>query len=66
MNGMEFMQRLDIFKNRKTYGKQEIQEPENFKTVLLDWRAGKITAVKAMELTGLKKNTFYKMAKREG
>lgn len=51
-------------KTGRHIGKQEIPEPKNFKTVLLDWRAGKITAIKAMELTGLKKNTFYKMTKK--
>ena len=51
-------------KTGRHIGKQAIPEPKNFRAVLLDWHEGKITAVKAMELTGLKKNTFYRMAKR--
>lgn len=51
-------------KTGRHIGKQEIAEPENFRSVLSDWRAGKITAVKAMELTGLRKTTFYKLVKQ--
>ena len=29
------------------------------------WQSGEITAVKAMELTGLKKTTFYKLLKQQ-
>ncbi|WP_277668779.1 recombinase family protein [Caproiciproducens galactitolivorans] len=37
--------------------------PNNFEEVYHRWVNGKITAVKAMELTGLKKNTFYNRVK---
>ena len=33
---------------------------DNFKAVYKSWKAGEITATKAMELTGLKRNTFYR------
>ena len=39
--------------------KQSI-DTARFKAVCARWRAGEITAVKAMELTGLKANTFYR------
>ena len=37
-----------------------------FKAVCARWRAGEITAVKAMELIGLKPNTFYRRVKEFG
>lgn len=37
--------------------------PNNFEDVYNRWVNGDITAVKAMELTGLKKNTFYNRVK---
>ena len=45
------------------YGRPRIQLPENFNEVVARWKAGEITAVKAMELTGLKKTTFYNVIK---
>ena len=45
------------------YGRPRIQLPENFDEVVERWKAGEITAVKAMEITGLKKTTFYKRIK---
>lgn len=38
-------------------------DTERFKAVCKQWRAGEITAVKAMELTQLKANTFYRRVK---
>jgi DNA invertase Pin-like site-specific DNA recombinase len=37
-----------------------------FRAVCARWRAGEITAVKAMELTQLKANTFYRRVKEYG
>ncbi|GMG98149.1 recombinase family protein [Tepidimicrobium xylanilyticum] len=37
--------------------------PKNFEEVYHRWANGEITAVKAMELTGLKRNTFYNRVK---
>ena len=45
------------------YGRPRVKLPENFDEVVARWKAGEITAVKAMELTGLKKTTFYKVVK---
>lgn len=51
-------------KTNRAIGRPEIQFPSNWEEVYSDWKAGKITAVKAMELTNLKKNSFYKLAKK--
>ena len=45
------------------FGRPTAQKPTNWDEVITQWRAGEITAVKAMELTGLTKTTFYKLAK---
>lgn len=42
-------------------GRPKAQKPENWESVIADMRAGKITATKAMELTGTKRTTFYKL-----
>lgn len=42
-------------------GRPKAQKPENWDSVIAEWKAGKITAVKAMELTGTKRSTFYKL-----
>lgn len=48
----------------KYKGRPEIDYPENWKEVYDKWKVRKITAVKAMELTELKKNTFYNLVKK--
>lgn len=45
-------------------GRPEIQYPDNWIEVYNSWRGKEITAIKAMELTGLKKNSFYNLVKR--
>lgn len=45
------------------YGRPKAEKPSNWDEVIADWKQGKITAVKAMELTGTKKTTFYKLLK---
>ena len=47
------------------FGRPQAEKPENWKEVYKSWKKGEITAVKAMELTGLTKTTFYKLAKTE-
>ena len=47
------------------YGRPKAQKPENWEETIAKWKQGEITAVKAMELTGLKKTTFYKLLKGE-
>lgn len=50
-------------KGNVKFGRPSAQKPSNWDEVISQWRAGQITAVKAMELTGLTKTTFYKMVK---
>ena len=45
------------------YGRPKAEKPSNWDEVIERWKAGEITAVKAMELTGTKKTTFYKLLK---
>ena len=45
------------------FGRKKIIPNDNFKSVYDDWNKGKITAVKAMELVDMKKNTFYRRVK---
>ena len=45
------------------YGRPKAQKPSNWDEVIEQWKNGEITAVKAMELTGTKKTTFYKLLK---
>ena len=46
------------------FGRPTLPLPENWDDVIGRWRAGEITAKKAMELTGTKPTYFYKMIKR--
>ena len=48
----------------KKFGRPMIKKPENWNVICQRWQAGEITAVEAMSLTGLKKGTFYKIAKK--
>lgn len=48
----------------KHLGRPCAEYPVNWKEVYNQWKTGEISGVKAMELTALKKNTFYKLAKR--
>ena len=45
------------------FGRRKIEPGEKFEEVYKEWREGKITAVKAMSLLGLKSNTFYRRVK---
>lgn len=47
------------------YGRPRIKQPDNWKEVIHRWKAGEITAVEAMRLTGMKKSSFYKLVKAE-
>ena len=51
----------------KYKGRQKMPlDVSQFKSVCARWRSGEITAVKAMEMTGLKPNTFYRRVKEYG
>lgn len=45
-----------------SFGRPKIKKPDNWALVMEEWHNGKITAKKAMELTGTKRTTFYKLA----
>lgn len=45
------------------YGRPRIQKPDNWDEIIGMWRKGRITAVEAMKRTGIKKGTFYRLAK---
>ncbi len=48
----------------KRFGRPNIECPENWDTINAKWKAGEITAKEAMEQTGLKRSSFYKMVGR--
>lgn len=50
-------------KTKKAIGRPVLEYPDNWKDVYEQWKAGEITAIKAMELTELKKTSFYKLVK---
>ena len=50
--------------NGKGIGRPKAEYPINFKEVYKQWKDAEVTGVKAMELLGLKKNTFYKLIKQ--
>lgn len=50
--------------NGKHLGRPKLQEPDNWKEVMSDWKEGKITAKAAMERTGLKSSSFYKLVQK--
>ena len=45
------------------FGRPKIEPGENFEKIYKSWKSGNITAVKAMNLLGLKSNTFYRRVK---
>lgn len=48
----------------KKLGRPAIEFPSNWKEIYALWKDGGITAKKAMEQTGLKRNSFYKLVGR--
>ena len=49
----------------KRFGRPALPLPENWQEVYGLWTQKKITAKKAMELTGLKRTHFYKLVKQQ-
>lgn len=47
----------------KYKGRKEIQRPDNWNEVYTRWKQREVTGKEAMELMGLKRNTFYKLVK---
>lgn len=55
---------IKIAKAKKIkFGRPCVKIPDNFKEIYIKWKKGEITAIKGMELTGLKKNKFYDFIK---
>lgn len=48
----------------KQLGRPRLSVPENWDTVYVAWRRGEITAKAAMEQSGLKRTSFYKLVNR--
>lgn len=48
----------------KRFGRPAVGFPEDWDVVYADWKAGKMTAAAAMKKVGLKRTTFYKLAKQ--
>ena len=46
-------------------GRPKAVKPDNWNEIYTQWQSKQITAVKAMEILGLKPNTFYKFAAEE-
>lgn len=44
-------------------GRPKVEIPLNWESTLQRWKNGDIKAVEAMKITGIKKNTFYKLVK---
>lgn len=44
-------------------GRPAVQLPPNWEATIRRWQNGDIKAVEAMKITGIKKNTFYKLVK---
>ncbi len=66
----------EINAERREYGYRKVHDegrvgrpkqtvPEDFYSAVQRWCAGEITALKAMELSGMKKTTFYRLIKQE-
>lgn len=51
-------------KTLRAVGRPQAEYPQNWSEVYASWKAGEITAVKAMEMTGLRKNSFYNLVRR--
>jgi DNA invertase Pin-like site-specific DNA recombinase len=47
----------------KHVGRPKAEKPDNWNEIIKQWESGEITAVKAMEMTGTTKSTFYKLLK---
>ena len=47
--------------NGAILGRPKAAKPDNWEEVISEWKDGKITATRAMELTGTKRTTFYKL-----
>lgn len=51
-------------KTGRPTGRPQAEHPEKWESIYNEWRAGKVTATKAMELLDMKRTTFYKLVKQ--
>lgn len=51
-------------KTGRATGRPSATYPDNWTEIYTQWKAGRITAVKAMEILNLTKSTFYNLVKR--
>lgn len=51
-------------KTGRPTGRPAAEHPHEWESIYKQWKNGQITAVKAMEILSLKKNTFYKLVKQ--
>jgi len=57
---------IAIAKSNGVYkGRKEIQKPDDWNEVYKQWKNRELTANMAMEILGLKRNTFYKLVSEE-
>lgn len=66
MEGIQCMKEVNgkkIGKTGRPTGRPKATYPANWEEVYTKWQNGEITATRGMELTGLKRNTFYKLVK---
>lgn len=49
----------------KRFGRPKVSVPENYDESFSEWKSGAITAKEAMKRTGLKRSTFYRLAKNQ-
>ncbi|MCH5138172.1 recombinase family protein [Clostridiaceae bacterium UIB06] len=45
------------------FGRRKIELPTEFEVIYKSWKVGKITAVQAMQMLNVKRNTFYRRVK---
>ena len=58
---------IAIAKSKGAYkGRKKVEKPDNWDEVYPRWKNRELTAGKAMELLGLKRNTFYKLVSEVG
>jgi DNA invertase Pin-like site-specific DNA recombinase len=48
----------------KHLGRPSLKMPENFGTVYMEWKSGRYTAKKAMEILAMKSTSFYRMVRQ--
>jgi DNA invertase Pin-like site-specific DNA recombinase len=54
----------NALKNGIAFGRPKVQITDDFKEMYSRWKAGEMTAFKAMEKIDLKKTTFYRLVKQ--